>query len=155
MKSKTELKQIIESIIQGSELFLVDLRVSANNEIEVEIDSMRGINVETCRILNKQMEEILDRETEDFSLTVYSAGIGYPFKVPQQYIKNIGNRVEVVLSNGQKIEGTLKSYQKDTITLEIEEKKKEEGKKTKKIIVKSEKEIPHTDIKEVKDIIIF
>ena len=92
---------------------------------------------------------------EDFSLTVYSAGIGYPFKVPQQYIKNIGNRVEVLLTNEQKTEGILKAYNENAIIIETQEKQKEEGKKNKKIIVTLEKEIPHTDIKEVKDIIIF
>ncbi len=155
MKSAAEIKQIIESIIRDSELFLVDVHVSADNIIEVEIDSMKGVNVETCRTLNKQIEEILDREVEDFSLTVYSAGIGYPFKVPQQYIKNIGNRVEVLLTNGQKTEGILKAYNENAIIIETQEKQKEEGKKNKKIIVTLEKEIPHTDIKEVKDIIIF
>lgn len=155
MKSAAEIKQIIESIIQDSELFLVDIHVSVDNTIEVEIDSMKGVNVETCRTLNKQIEEILDRDVEDFSLTVYSAGIGYPFKVPQQYIKNIGNRVEVLLTNGQKTEGILKAYNENAITLETQEKQKEEGKKNKKIIITLEKEIPLTDIKEVKDIIIF
>ena len=110
MKSVAEIKEIMDTILQGTDLFLVDLSVAADNSIEVEIDAPKGVNVDTCREVSRKLEEQLDRETEDFALTVCSAGIGYPFKVPQQYEKNIGNTVEVKLANGQKLEGTLKAH---------------------------------------------
>ena len=119
MKSVAEIKEIMDTILQGTDLFLVDLSVAADNSIEVEIDAPNGVNVDTCREVSRKLEERLDRETEDFALTVCSAGIGYPFKVPQQYEKNIGNTVEVKLANGQKLEGTLKAHTENGITVEV------------------------------------
>lgn len=154
MKSTREVKEIIESILEGSELFLVDLTVSTEGSIEVYIDSLEGVNVGTCRQVCKKLDAQLDRETEDFALTVSSAGIGYPFKVPKQYEKNLNKEVEVKLQTGGKMQGILKSYSEAGIILECEEKVAVEGKK-KKSIVKMDKDIPFTDIKEVKDIVIF
>lgn len=154
MKSVAEIKEIMDTILQGTDLFLVDLSVAADNSIEVEIDAPQGVNVDTCREVSRKLEERLDRETEDFALTVCSAGIGYPFKVPQQYEKNIGNTVEVKLANGQKLEGTLKAYTENGITVEVEEKVAAEGKR-KKTTVKTEKDIQFSEIKEVKDIVTF
>lgn len=154
MKSVAEIKEIMDTILQGTDLFLVDLSVDADNSIEVEIDAPKGVNVDTCREVSRKLEERLDRETEDFALTVCSAGIGYPFKVPQQYEKNIGNTVEVKLANGQKLEGTLKAHTENGITVEVEEKVAAEGKR-KKTTVKTEKDIQFSEIKEVKDIVTF
>ena len=154
MKSTEEIKDIIETMLQGTELFLVDLNVSLENSIEVYIDSLKGINVDSCVAISKQLDAQLDRDIEDYDLTVSSAGIGYPFKVPQQYEKNLGNQVEVKLQNGEKLQGILKSHSKAGIVVECEEKVAVEGKK-KKSIVKVEKEIHFTDIKEVKDIVVF
>ena len=148
MKRTEEIKDIIETILQGTDLFLVDLKVSPDNSIEVYIDSLKGINVDSCVTLSKQLDAKLDRDT------VSSAGIGYPFKVTQQYEKNLGNQVEVKLQNGGKLQGTLKSHSVTGIVIECEEKVAVEGKK-KKSIVKVEKEIHFTDIKEVKDIVVF
>ena len=154
MKSVAEIKEIMDTILQGTDLFLVDLSVAADNSIEVEIDAPKGVNVDTCREVSRKLEERLDRETEDFALTVCSAGIGYPFKVPQQYEKNIGNTVEVKLANGQKLEGTLKAHTENGITVEVEEKVAAEGKR-KKTTVKTENDIQFSEIKEVKDIVTF
>lgn len=154
MKSVAEIKEIIGTILQGTELFLVDLSVSADNSITVEIDAPKGVDVTTCQGVSRKLEEQLDRETEDFALTVCSAGIGYPFKVAQQYEKNLGNAVEVKLTNGQKIEGTLRAHSEEGITVEVEEKVAMEGKK-KKTAIKTEKIFQFTEIKEVKDIVIF
>ena len=154
MKSTEEIKDIIETMLQGTELFLVDLKVSLENSIEVYIDSLKGINVDSCVAISKQLDAQLDRDIEDYDLTVSSAGIGYPFKVPQQYEKNLGNQVEVKLQNGEKLQGILKSHSEAGIVMECEETVAVKGKK-KKSIVKVEKEIHFTDIKEVKDIVVF
>lgn len=154
MKSTAEIKDIIETILEGTELFLVDLKVSPENAIEIYIDSQKGVNVASCAAISRQLDAQLDREAEDYDLTVSSAGIGYPFKVPQQYEKNLGKQVEIKLQNGGKLQGILKSHAETGIVVECEEKISVEGKK-KKSIVKVEKEIHFTDIKEVKDIIIF
>ena len=88
--------------------------------------------VKTTESLSKstmQMEDHLDREKEDFELEVGSAGLGQPFKVPQQYINFVGKEVEVLDADGQKVKGILKSVDGNDFTVSVEEKVKVEGKK--------------------------
>ncbi|MDL2231728.1 ribosome assembly cofactor RimP [Porphyromonadaceae bacterium OttesenSCG-928-L07] len=155
MKKTQELLDTIELLLKDSDLFLVDLTVSKDNNIDVFIDSPQGVNISRCMELNRQLNEILDKDAEDYSLTVSSAGIGYPFKVPGQYYKNIGKQVEIILEGSSiKLQGTLKAFDGQSITFEYQEKVAVEGKK-KKEIVTTEKNIPTDQIKQIKDIIVF
>ena len=104
------VKKIVEPILAAGGLFLADLKISRDNVIEVYVDSMTGVDIQTCIDLSKEIEKHLDRDAEDFELTVASAGIGYPFKVEQQYAKNVGKPVEAKLKDGRKIEGVLKAF---------------------------------------------
>lgn len=154
MKTAEEIKAIAASLLGSSDLFLVKVMVSGDNKIEVLIDSPAGVNITTCMEISRQLEEKLDRDTEDFELTVASAGIGYPFLVEGQYKKNIGNAVEIRLKETGTLSGTLKAFNDDHILIECEEKKAIEGKK-KKEVVKTEKTIYLSDIKQIKDIVTF
>lgn len=154
MKTTEEIKSIIESIIGEKGLFLVDLSVSKDNIIEVFIDSPTGVDVGTCISTSKELEQHFNRDEEDFELTVSSAGIGYPFKVSGQYLKNIGKPVEIRLTDGNKLDATLISFNGTEIRVEYEEKVSVEGKK-KKETVKKEKTITLSDVKQIKDIIVF
>ena len=149
-----EIKQITEQILETKPLFLVDLSISKNNVIEVFIDAQAGVSIQTCMEVSREIEQHLDRETEDFELTVASAGIGYPFKVEGQYKKNIGKSVEVKLNDNTKLTGILQAFTPETVTLEVEEKQTVEGKK-KKELIKTEKIIDRSEIKQIKDIVTF
>ena len=85
--------------------------------------------IEDCVDLSRFIEDHLDREKEDFELEVGSAGLGQPFKVPQQYINFVGKEVEVLDADGQKVKGILKSVDGNDFTVCVEEKVKVEGKK--------------------------
>ena len=148
------IRPIAEEIIEKNHLFLVDLSVSNSNVIEIFIDSLSGVDVKTCIQVSKEIEQHLNRDEEDFELTVSSAGIGYPFKVEGQYQKNVGNTVTVNLNDNTKLAGILKSFDAEKICLQYEEKKAVEGKK-KKETVTVEKEILRTDIRQIKDVITF
>lgn len=154
MKTAEEIKNIVENLLEGTDLFFVDLHLSKNNVIELFIDSPQGVDISTCSRISRELETCLNREEEDFELTVSSAGIGYPFKVPGQYVKNIGKKVSVKLTDSSRIEGILQSYMPSEIILECEEKRSIEGKK-KKETVKVKKQIQTEDIKEIKDIVSF
>lgn len=154
MKTAEEIKTIVRTLLENSDLFLVNATVSGENKIEVLIDSPAGVNITICMEISRQLEEQLDRNTEDFELTVASAGIGYPFLVEGQYRKNIGNAVEVRLKEQGSLSGILKAFNGDHILLECEEKKTVEGKK-KKEVVKTEKTVYLSDIKQIKDIVTF
>lgn len=129
-----KIKDIAESQLEGTPLFLVDINATPGNEIEVVIDSDGSVDIDDCVALSRAIEERFDREKEDFELTVTSAGIGQPLKLPRQYKKLIGSPVEVVLKNGTKIIAKLHDADNDTITLAYREMQVVEGKKRKQAV---------------------
>ncbi|MCM1504169.1 MAG: ribosome assembly cofactor RimP [Muribaculum sp.] len=131
MIDKTLLKETVEKAIDGTSIFLVDLQVNPGNNIVVEIDSPDGIDIDTCADITRKIEAEFDRDKEDYELEVGSAGLTSPFKVKGQYLKNIGNQVEVLTKDGKKIKGTLTSVSDidGTFTVETVKKVKEPGKK--------------------------
>ena len=129
MTEKSIIKKLAEEWLEGKDYFLVDIEVSPDNRIVVEIDHADGVWIEDCVDLSKYIEDHLDRDKEDFELEVGSAGLGQPFKVPQQYINFIGKEVEVLDANGKKIKGTLKEVDGNLFTVTTQEKVKVEGKK--------------------------
>lgn len=131
MIDKNQLTQTVEDAIAGTDIFLVDVRVSPKNEITVEIDSPEGIDIDTCAGITRKIEAAFDRDVEDYELEVGSAGLTSPFKVRGQYLKNIGNEVEVLTRDGRKLKGTLTSVSPDgaEFTIEVTRKVKEPGAK--------------------------
>ncbi len=131
MIDKTLLKETIVKAIEGTSIFLVDLQVNPGNSIVVEIDSPEGIDIDTCADITRKIEAEFDRDKEDYELEVGSAGLTSPFKVKGQYLKNVGNQVEVLTNDGKKIKGTLTAVNvdDDTFIVETVKKVKEPGKK--------------------------
>lgn len=129
MIDKSEIKQFIENYIAGSEYFLVDVTVSKNNEIVVEIDCFEGVDIDYCAELTRAIEAEFDRDKEDYDLEVGSAGLTSPFKVKEQYLKNVGNEVEVLTVEGKKLKGTLDQVEDEWFTIVVSEKVKKEGAK--------------------------
>ena len=129
MIDKNVVKKLVDEWLQDKEYFLVDIQISQDDRIVVEIDHADGVWIEDCAELSKYIEEHLDREEEDFELEVGSAGLGQPFKVEQQYLNNIGKEVEVLTAEGKKIQGVLKSVDGNDFVVTVNEKVKVEGKK--------------------------
>lgn len=129
MIDKNVVKHLVEEWLQGKEYFLVDVQVSSDDRIVVEIDHADGVWVDDCADLSRFIEDHLSREEEDYELEVGSTGLGQPFKVPQQYVNNIGNEVEVLTAEGKKVKGVLKAVEGTRFTVSVEEKVKVEGKK--------------------------
>lgn len=149
-----KIRQIAEERLQGTDLFLIDIKCSHSNEIDITIDSDTRVDIESCVILSKGIEEQLDREAEDFELTVSSAGVGQPLKLYRQYKKLIGGDVEVVLRNGTKIIAELTDASEDSITLTYEEMRAEEGSKRKRRVEIVET-YPLEEVKTTKEYIDF
>ena len=99
-------------------IFLVELKISADKSIRVILDGDKEVNVKDCINISRAIEGSLDREEEDFSIEVASAGVGSPLKFPRQYSKNLGRKLEVVSNEGLKYEGALKKVEEDGIELE-------------------------------------
>jgi len=129
MIDKKIVKELVEEWLNDKEYFLVDVEISPDNKIVVEIDHADGVWIEDCVELSKFIEDRLNRDEEDYELEVGSAGLGQPFKVVQQYINFIGKEVEVLDSDGKKYRGILKSVDGSDFVVTVNEKVRVEGKK--------------------------
>ncbi len=129
MIDKNVVKKLVDEWLQDKDYFLVDIEISPDDRIVVEIDHADGVWIEDCVALSRYIEERLSRDDEDYELEVGSAGLGQPFKVPQQYINCIGKEVEVLDADGVKVKGILKAVDGNDFTVGVEEKVKIEGKK--------------------------
>ena len=129
MISKQKIEELVSQWLQGKDYFLVDIAISSDNKIVVEIDPADGVWIDDCVELSRFIEERLDRDEEDFELEVGSAGLGQPFKVEQQYQNHIGKEVEVLQADGKKVKGLLKAVDGRQFIVSVKEKVKVEGKK--------------------------
>lgn len=134
MIDAAHVREIAEAQMEGTDLFVVEVRVTPANEIVVTVDSDTQVGIDRCVELSRSIEEALDRDQEDFELTVMSAGIGQPLKYLRQYRKLIGSPVEVVLKDGGKIIGKLVDASDNQIVVEYEERVTVEGKKRKQLV---------------------
>jgi len=137
-------------------LFIVEISISSKNVIHVELDTEEGnVAINDCVSVSRNIEHNLDREEQDFELSVSSAGLDKPFRVLQQYVKNIGKEVKVQLKEkNNTIEGMLKHADENGIKLETTTKERVEGKKKKEIVVR-EYDFTFEEIKETKIVISF
>jgi len=150
-------KAIIAAIVNEKlteDQFLVDVTVSSSNVIHVMVDSDSGISINQIVEISRFIEEKLDREVEDFELSVFSAGLSEPFSLVRQYKKNIGTEIEVLLTNGMKLIGLMTKADDQGIDLEVTTKEKAEGSK-KKELVTTVHPIVYSEIKEAKKILKF
>ena len=95
MIQKEIITSLVISKLADTRYFFVDVTVSADNVIKVEIDADEGVDIDFCVELNRFIEANFDREVEDYELEVGSAGLTSPFKVKRQYEKNLNKEVEV------------------------------------------------------------
>ena len=131
----TEIIDAIGNEIVARGCYLVEVTVSKENDVEVVIESEEGIVVlEDCVAISRYFETVFDREKEDYSLTVTSAGLDQPFKVLKQFEKAVGSKVEVSLKGGRKMVALLSAADKDSITLTYSVKEAVEGKKKKELV---------------------
>lgn len=154
MITEQAVKVLIEEKLANTDTYLVDLSISSSNQIRIEIDHLEGVGIDECVAMSRHIEASLDRESDDFELQVSSPGLDQPFKVIQQYLKNIGREVSIVKIGGDKISGLLTEVSDNSVTIEYTTKEKIEGKK-KKEIINHQDLIPMSDIKETRIIISF
>jgi ribosome maturation factor RimP len=132
------VKEIIEQHINDTELFLVEMTVSENNIINIILDSETNVSIGDCISLSKHIESKLDRDVEDYELQVSSSGVGQPLRLERQFAKNIERTVEVLDNKGIKHSGTLKTYDQESVGVEITRNIKLEGKKRKELVTNIE-----------------
>lgn len=153
LQDKVE-KLLKEAFEENNSLFLISLEVNpANNHINVIIDGDQGVSVNDCIAVSRKIEHNLDRDEEDFSLEVGSAGVSEPLKNSRQYKKNTGRKLQVKTAS-ETIEGILINSTEEEITLNWKTREPKlvgKGKHT----VEKEAVIPYSDIVEAKVVITF
>ena len=130
-----KILSIVDEAVAGRGCFVVDITVSKDNDIVVTIEKEAGdVDLEDCVSVNDAFLAAFDKDVEDYSLTVTSAGLDQPFKVLKQYRKAVGSAVEARFKGGKKIVGVLTEADEDGIRLRYSQKEAVEGKKKKEIV---------------------
>jgi len=148
MIDRLAIQQEVEQMLEGTDKFVVDVRVKSGNRITVLLDSDTSITIDDCVAVTRRIESVFNRETEDYDLTVSSAGIDQPYRKTRQYIKNVGREVEVTLTDGTVIKGKLIAADDSAVTIETRT-------KVKKTVTVENHEIPYSGIKQTKEVISF
>lgn len=151
---KEKVEKLAEKVFEENKsLFLISLEVNANNHIKIVIDGDEGVSVNDCIMVSRAIEHNLDRDEEDFSLEVTSAGVSEPLTMARQYKKNIGRKLKVKTAE-DKFEGELVSATDEDIKLSWKSREpKPVGKG--KVTVQKEAVLPYSDILEAKVKITF
>lgn len=151
---KDTLWKFLESKLEGTGYFPVHLEFSAGDSIDVEIDGEEPVDIDMCASLSRDIEEVFAPEIDDYDLTLGSAGLTSPFRTYRQYVKNIGNAIEVLTSDGKKLKGELLSADESGFVLGVETKVRKEGEK-RPVIETVSHEFRYEDVKYAKYILQF
>ena len=123
MISENKIKDIVNELIKPPE-FLVDVKVSKANHIQIFIDSLKIFDIDSCRKISRAVEEHLDRDQEDFQLDVSSPGLNKPFKVIEQYQKYLDRNIDIWTTEETYTNALLKEISEESVSVEITENKK-------------------------------
>ncbi len=152
---KEKISQAIEQYLKENNLFLVDITISKDNDIEIVIESYNAdVKIGNCIDIDRIVADNFSRDTEDYSLTVTSAGLDQPFIVLDQYKKFIGSEVEVTAKNGSKTKGVLSDVTENDFSITISKMVKVEGSK-KKVQQDTILKYEYSNIKSCKPVIKF
>ena len=146
MIEKIKILDLVNQALEGSDKFLVNLKITPDNRIYVDIDGDNGVTIDDCIELSRAIESQLDRDAEDFALDVSSAGADQPLKLTRQLVKNIGREVEAVTFDGQKTVGELTAADEASVTLRTPGTKKQPS---------EEVVLQRRDVKSIKVVIKF
>jgi len=151
---KDSVKDLLEKGLEDrNDLFLVEFSISSENTIKIIIDGDQGVTVEDCMFISRAVEHNLDREEQDFSLEVASAGATSPLLNKRQYVKNIGRILDVKTQNDS-FEGKLIQATDNDIILQWKSREpKPVGKG--KVTVQKQANIAYENIVEAKVMIKF
>ncbi len=117
MIKKKYIAKLANDCLLDSDRFVVGINISTDNNVKVFIDGDNGVTIKNCVEVSRYIEGSLDREDEDFELSVSSAGVDFPFVILRQYTNSLDNSVSVIKNDGEKIRGILKSADDDMIEI--------------------------------------
>jgi len=155
MDFRAKVEQLVHEFLETrKDLYLVDLKISAGDDITVILDGDEGLSLQDCLDASRAIEFNLDREEHDFSLQVMSPGLSEPLKLPRQFKKNMGREIEVLLNSDEKIQGEVVAVDDEKVTVVLRYRRPKLIGKGKEDVVEN-KEIPYTEIKKALVVIKF
>jgi len=120
----------ISRIVEDHGFFVVEISTNAQSKILIFMDSLsQNVTIENCIAVSRAILKSNEEIAEKYGIEVSSPGLDHPFKVIEQYKKNIGNQVAILLKDGKKIVGKLLKIESEQIFLEETKIKKEKKKK--------------------------
>lgn len=137
---ETRTEKLLEPVMEENNFELVDVeyvKEAGNWYLRAYIDKEGGITINDCELVNRTLSDIMDKEDfipDAYILEVSSPGLGRKLKKDKDFRRSIGNDVDIKFfkarklpagRNGKEVHvkeltGTLKSFTKDTITVETE-----------------------------------
>jgi len=155
MDFRAKVEQLVHEFLETrKDLYLVDLKISAGDDITVILDGDEGLSLQDCLDASRAIEFNLDREEHDFSLQVMSPGLSEPLKLPRQFKKIMGREIEVLLNSDEKIQGEVVAVNDEKVTVVLRYRRPKLIGKGKEDVVEN-KEIPYADIKKALVVIKF
>ena len=155
MDFRAKVEQLVHEFLETrKDLYLVDLKISAGDDITVILDGDEGLSLQDCLDASRAIEFNLDREEHDFALQVMSPGLSEPLKLPRQFKKNMGREIEVLLNSDEKIQGEVVAVDDEKVTVVLKYRRPKLIGKGKEDVVEN-KEIPYTEIKKALVVIKF
>jgi len=155
MDFRAKVEQLVHEFLETrKDLYLIDLKISAGDDITVILDGDESLSLQDCLDASRAIEFNLDREEHDFSLQVMSPGLSEPLKFSRQYKKNMGREIEVLLMNDEKIQGEITAVDEEGVTLTLKYRRPKLVGKGKEDVVE-EKKIIFSEIKKALVIIKF
>lgn len=118
MITEQEVTELVNAAIEDTNLFVVSISVGGSNAINIVIDGDEGVGIGDCKMVSRGVEGAFDREEEDFSLDVKSAGVGLPFVMPRQFRKYLNRPIEIMMNDGKQMNGIMLSYDETEMKVE-------------------------------------
>lgn len=150
---EARIRELLDKHLATTDLFVVEVKALPKARIQVFIDSDTGLTIDQCARISRYLEQHLEEEQlvpENYNLEVSSPGVGQPLMMQRQYRKNVGRKVEVKLTEGDKLKGKLEAADDEQITLRYKTKDKETRKRVEKEVT-----IPYSAIQSTKVLVTF
>ena len=123
MITKDQIANLTNEALADSDRFLVDVKVKPNNVIEVYVDSDTAVSIDHCVEVSRFIESRMDRDVEDFELSVMSYGLSGALKMDRQLQKYLGKEVEVKTKEQGKFQGTLVGFDEENVEIKPAQRK--------------------------------
>ena len=127
---EAKAEELLTPIAEANHVEIYDVEyVKEGNDwyLRAYIDKPDGVNIVDCENVSRAFSEKLDEEDfipDAYILEVSSPGLGRALRKDRHLEKSLGEEVEIrtykPIDKQKEFVGILKTYDKDTITIEIE-----------------------------------